>query len=240
MEHHSATYDLAATHFEESLTIWRALGDTRGTAICLGRYAQTEQAHGDLDHAWALLTECQRLFQQLGGQSGLDAAVEVFLAQVARNRGDDAEAIRLFQECLAPLRAQGDTHSVLAALRSLGELTAAQGELARAAVHLQESLSLAWEIDDQPCTTSALDALATVASGQGETARAARLWAAASASRQAQALSISPAEQERIDRAVAAARPALEPGAFGEAWDEGASFTLAQAVAYALGSPPTR
>ena len=88
--------------------------------------------------------------------SGLDAALEVFLAQVAKNRGDEAEAIRQFESCLAPLRAQGDTHSVLAVLRSLGELVAARGEYDRAARCLLESLSLAREIDDQPCSAQAL------------------------------------------------------------------------------------
>ena len=167
LEHHSGNYEQSAACLESSLAIWRQIGDARGLAICLGRYGQLEQARGNFDHAWALLTKCQELFQALGMQSGLDAALEVFLAQVAKDRGDDAEAIRQFESCRPALRAQGDTHSVLAVLRSLGELVAARGEYDRAALYLLESLSLAREIDDRPCSAQALDAMAIIESWEG-------------------------------------------------------------------------
>ena len=61
-----------------------------------------------------------------------------------------------------------------------------------------------------------------------------RLWAASEASREAQGLTISPAEQDRIDQAAAAARTTLEPDAFRDAWEIGGSLSLDEAVAYAL------
>jgi tetratricopeptide (TPR) repeat protein len=230
-------YERGAARFEESIAIWRELRDIRGAAIALARFGQLEQARARFDHAWALLKESQELFQQIGGESGLDTTLSVFLAQVAKNRGDYEQAIPLFEECLADARERGDRHSVGAILRSLGELVQMRGDYLGAAARLQESMRLIHELDDQPCTSTTLDCLGTLALARAEPVRAVRLWGAAEASRESQGLVLSQAERERLDQIIADGRSRLGDDAFAAAWSDGSTMSLDEAVAYALENP---
>jgi predicted ATPase/class 3 adenylate cyclase len=230
-------YEQGAARFEESITIWRELRDIRGAAIALARFGQLEQSRARFDHAWVLLKDSQQLFQQIGGESGLGTTLSVFLAQVAKNRGDYEQAIPLFEECLADARERGDKHSVGSTLRSLGELVQLRGDYVGAATRLHESLRLIHELDDQQCTSTTFDCLGTLALAQGEHIRAVRLWAAAEASRESQGLVLSEAERERLDQIIADGRSRLGDDAFAAAWSDGSEMSAEQAVAYALEEP---
>jgi predicted ATPase/class 3 adenylate cyclase len=238
LAHHVGEYAHAAALLDESIEIWRELGDQRGTAIALARFGQLEQSCGNYDRAWTLLEESRALFREVGAESGIDAPVAVFLAQVAKNRGDHERAISLFEDCLRAALGQGDTHAAASALRSLGELTQMRGDYERAAARLAESLRLLRELDDRSCAGTTLDSLAVLSAAHGDPKRAARLFAAAQASREAQSLTLPPPEQERLNQAAAAARMELDRGAFDAAWAEGRAMTLDQAVAYALNERP--
>jgi predicted ATPase len=205
---HVGEFDRAAALLEDSLEIWRELGDKRGAAVALARFGQLEQSRGDYDRAWMLLEESRRMCPDVGTVSGLDAPLAVYLAQVAKNRGDHARAIPLFEECLGQARARGDRHAASSVLRSLGELTQARGDYERAAEYLRESLLLIRELNDQACALTTLDSLAVLAAARGDSVRAARLFAAAGASRAAQSRSLPSTEQDRLDQAAAHARAA--------------------------------
>jgi predicted ATPase/DNA-binding NarL/FixJ family response regulator len=231
---HVGEYDRAAALLEESVGIWRELGDERGAAVALARLGQLEQSRGDYDRAWMLLEESRRMCPDVGTVSGLDAPRAVYLAQVAKNRGDHARAIPLFEECLGQARARGDRHAASSVLRSLGELTQARGDYERAAGYLRESLLLIRELNDQACALTTLDSLAVLAAARGDSVRAARLFAAAGASRAAQSRSLPSTEQDRLDRAAANARDRLGMATFDTAWSEGRAMTLEQAIGAAL------
>jgi predicted ATPase len=237
LAHHDGEYERSAALLEESIEIWRALGDPRGTAIALARLGQLEQSRGNFDRAWMLLEESRALFRAVGVESGLDAPVAVFLAQVAKNRGDYERAIPLFEDCLRAALEQRDKHAAASAVRSLGELAQAQGDYERAGARLTESLRLLRELGDRPCAGTTLDSLAVLSAAHGAPQQAARLFAAAQASREAQGLTLPPVEQGRLEQAVAAAREGLDRGAFDAAWAEGRAMTLEQAIAYALNEP---
>ena len=227
-------YDRAAALLEESVEIWRELGDNRGAAVALARFGQLEQSRGDYDRAWVLLEESRRLWPDVGTGSGLDAPLAVYLAQVAKNRGDHERAIPLFEECLGLARARGERHAASSALRSLGELMQARGDYESAAGYLRESLMLIRELNDRACALTTLDSLAVLAAARGHAARAARLFAAAGASRAAQGRSLPSTEQDRLDQAAADACARLGRATFGAAWSEGWAMTLEQAIAAAL------
>jgi non-specific serine/threonine protein kinase len=237
LAHHVGEYERAAALLDESVAIWRELGDQRGTAIVLARFGQLEQSRGNYDRAWTLLEESQALFHEVGAESGLDAPVALFLAQVAKNRGDDEWAIPLFEDCLRAALEQGDKHAASSALRSLGELAQARGDNERAGARLAASLRLLRALDDRPCAATTLDSLAVLSAARGDAQRAARLFAAAQASHEAQGLTLPPAEQGRLARAVAVARVGLDRGVFDAAWAEGQAMTLEQAIVYALEEP---
>ena len=230
---HAGEYDRAAALLEESVEIWRELGDNRGAAVALARFGQLEQSRADYDRAWMLLEESRRLCPEVGSGSGLDAPLAVYLAQVAKNRGDDERAIPLFEECLELARKRGERHAASSALRSLGELMQARGDYECAAGYLRESLVLIRELNDRACALTTLDSLAVLAAARGDVARAARLLAAAGASRVAQGRSLPSTEQDRLDQAAnACAR--LGRATFAAAWSEGSAMTLEQAIGVAL------
>ncbi len=230
-------YERAAALFEESIAIWRDLGDKRGTAIALALFGRLEQSRGNYDRAWTLLEESRGLFREIGGESGQDAPLAVFLAQVAKNRGDYERAISLFEECLTLARERGDAHATSSVLRSLGELRQLRGDYGRSATYLRESLILIRELDDRPCAVSTLDSLAVLATARGEPARALRLFAAAEIARQVAAHALPPADRGRLAQAVDAARAQLGPAAIDAACAEGRELSLDQAIAYALETP---
>jgi predicted ATPase/class 3 adenylate cyclase len=233
LTHNGGDYERAAALLEESVSIWRELRDARGAATALARFGQLEQSRGDYERAWTLLEESQRLFQSVGGESGLDAPVAVFLAQLAKDRGDYERAILLFDACLVSARGQGDRHAESSILRSLGELMQLRSSTREAAAHLKESLLLIRDLDDRSCAVTTLDSLAVLVA-QDDPARAVRLFAAAEASRQVPGWSVSPADRERLTAATAAAQARLDPAVSDAAWAEGQAMRLEDAVAYAL------
>src|SRR5207244_2742490 len=80
-----------------------------------------------------------------------------------------------------------------------------------------------------------LEQLASIAAEQRQTIRATRLYAAATALREAiSAPQLEPKLREERDSDLAALRTALSEQAFAAAWADGRAMTFAQAVAYAL------
>src|SRR5262249_43747754 len=116
-------------------------------------------------------------------------------------------------------------------------LALAQGAHARATAHFQESLQLRRELDDPHSIARSVEELAWVAAAQGAAARAARLLGAAAALHERLGLDVHPGWRADHDRALAAARAALDAVAFRAAWAEGAALPLEQVLRDALTAP---
>jgi len=234
LAHHTGDYARAGTLLEEGVSIWREVGgkaDIATALMLLGRLELTEQ---HFERAWSLLSESRDLFREAGGEVIFDAPLAVFMAQVAKERGDHENAIPLFEECLATARAQGDAHTASSVLRSLGELTQLRGDFDQAQTHLAESLRLILALDDRSCAVTSLNSLANLDVERGILERAVRLFAAADAIREANGSDLAPALKDRRDRGVAAARSQLTDTVFESAWAEGSGMSMAAAIGYAL------
>ncbi|MGD0006883.1 MAG: hypothetical protein ABSE06_21915, partial [Anaerolineaceae bacterium] len=132
----------------------------------------------------------------------------------------------------------------------LGRVALSQGEYVRAYAYLQELLL---SLEDKNETFGilslygrslfglkgtaylAINALGILASTQRQARRAATLFGAQAELYEWQKYTLSLAEREEYERALASARAALGDQAFTTAWEEGQRMTLDQAVAYALG-----
>jgi len=234
---HDVDQAMAQAYLEEGLGIWRSLGDDRGMAIALAHLGRLHNSLGDYDRAWSLLQESAELFRGLGGETGLDGPLVLFMAQVAKDRGDFDRARPLFEEMLALSRARGDQHTAASALRSLGELADGLGDYDRASECLRESLVLLRELDDKPCTAVTLDALAQLALLHGRPERAVRLFAAATTLQESIAVDVLvPAARANKERVLAAARAELGDASYRTAWDEARAMSLEQALRFALES----
>ena len=91
------------------------------------------------------------------------------------------------------------------------------------------------ELEDRNGVAQGLECLARVAVGNSAPARAARLWGTAERLREQIGQPMRLNHRPSYNRALAAARAALDDDAFTVAWCEGREMTLEDAVNYALG-----
>jgi predicted ATPase/class 3 adenylate cyclase len=167
---HQADNARAGALLEESVALFRGLGDTAGIArsqLFLGIVAAYQ---GDSTRATALLEESLSFFRELGDTWGMARSLNN-LGIVANSRRDQ-RAPALFEECLALSRESGDTRSIQMALHNLGYLAHRQGDHQRAGRLLQESLSLSRELGDKRGIARSLHNLGIVELERGDYARA--------------------------------------------------------------------
>ena len=167
-------YARAAALHEQSLALYRQVGDQVGVAGSLHDLGNVAQEQGDYARAAALHEQSLALRRALGDQRGTAGSLHDLGTQ-AREQGDYARAAALHEQSLALRRALGDQRGTAASLHGLGDVAREQGDYARAAALLQESLALYRQVGDQMGTAGSLDSLGDVAHDQGDYARAAVL-----------------------------------------------------------------
>jgi hypothetical protein len=82
--------DVARARTEESLGVWRELGDRQNTANALSTAARLARDEGDHAAARACLTESLETFKELGDRRGIAFALEGFAGLAA----DQAQSLR--------------------------------------------------------------------------------------------------------------------------------------------------
>jgi predicted ATPase/class 3 adenylate cyclase len=229
----------ARSLYEESLAIWRDLGDRQEIAngfYTLGRLALDEE---DLETASSLIEESLARLTELGNQRGISVALNG-LGIIAMHRGDYERARSLYEQVTAIRRELGDRSLLSWSIFGLGWVAVRQGDWSAARAHYLESLAIQNELGIRAGLPTWFDALARIAAAEGAPERAARLFGAAEALRDAMGmLRSAPVDRADYERDVAAARAQLDETAFSAAWAEGRAMTPDQAVADALGDGPT-
>lgn len=156
----------ARSRLEESLALWRELGDRLGCAYTLARLGTVLKLQGDLVVAHGLLEESVALFREGGDKWGL--ALALFgLEEVVTSEGDLPSAHSWLQESLALWREVGDTWGLALALGGLGEVMRYQGDYEQAAKFYDESLVLFRHLDNKWRIAYVLHNLGHVARAQG-------------------------------------------------------------------------
>jgi non-specific serine/threonine protein kinase len=229
--------DLARSHLEESVAIFRERGDARRLATMLHRLGQVVHRRGAAAAAAELHEEALALARAAGDDYTVAFAL-VGLGNVALEQGGRADARGYYDEALALRRRLGHTWGVAHALNSLADLARAEGDNARAADLLRECLVLRRAIGDRGNLVLTLGELAGTNAALGQPARAARLFGAAEALRERTGVRLaSPADRAEADRRAAHACAALGASEFAAAWAAGQRMTLEEAVTYALDHP---
>ena len=95
-----ARYDEAREHYETSLKIDQALGDTRGAAVDLGQLGTLAQKQGNLAEARRRHTEARTAFRNFG-EPQMEGVAWHQLGMVAEETKDWEEAERCYKESLA-------------------------------------------------------------------------------------------------------------------------------------------
>jgi len=230
--HARGDYEQAARLYEESLELARSMRNEQGIANALGNLANVAGDAGDYERATILYEDSLGRFRTLGDAWGT-AQLLNNLAVLAQWQGDDARAHGRAQESLALRREMGDEQGIAESLCTLGNVARHRGDDTAAGALYRESVVLARRIGDRRDIAVSLEGLAALAHGRGRTRRAVRLWAVASAIRDAMGTPRHALERGDYDQTLSAAKAALGDNLFAAAWAEGGSMALEEAVEWA-------
>ena len=218
-------YAIARSRLEQSLAVYRELGDRLGIAWTANTLGEVLLMQNELAAARACLDESLAIARELGETAGIGWALN-HLGHVALRRGDLEQARQLQQASLEAFESQGATERGLAwALHDLGEIALAASDAPLARQFLIRSIEKANHAKDGAVIAWCLAGLAGVATLTGEPGQGAWFWGAAEALRQRGALREAPAGAATHARLQTEARAQIGEEVFASAWANGRSAT---------------
>jgi predicted ATPase/DNA-binding CsgD family transcriptional regulator len=241
--HRNADYSagdqvVARSRMQESVEIYRELGDGPRTAAVLWDLGRLSNEAGDWETARSSLEESVELERRAGNERGV-ALARSSLGFTALLRGEHGPARAHVEESLRVLQELGSTDEAKRCLLFLGHLACDQGDYAAARARFAEMMEDA-VVERNPWTAPfVLMAYAHLAAKEGQAARALRLAGAADAMQQTVGTSLGPAYQAYLRRDLERAWRALGEEEGAAAWEHGRAMTLEEAVAHALDEPAT-
>jgi tetratricopeptide (TPR) repeat protein len=157
---------------QESLALFRKLGDIRGIALSLDRLGMAAWRRGNFSAARSLMEEDLALFKELRDQDRV--AWSLFTLGLLNNKqGEYSKAHTLLEESLTLFRKLGNKRGVAASLTQLaGTLFVSQSNSTLIYPLLEEGLSLDREVGDKEGMAVSSLLLAWVALKQGDVATA--------------------------------------------------------------------
>ncbi len=221
----------------ESLALYHSVGHLRGQADALRDLARMAHGAGDLTRSLVLLEESLSLFRQLQDEGGALWAL-LILGEVYFDREEVANAATYVQESVDLARRLNDRMALGFALQSLGKAELLHNQLPDLArQHFAESITIFEELNIDYGVWQGIIGHARVAATVGAADWAVRWCASVEALSTARDWSPStwtPEQYHCYERALAAARPALDHAAFDAAWETGRALTLDQVIAETL------
>ena len=230
---YQSDYERAWARYDDAQRLYDALGDEENCAGALLNLGIVADAQGDYERAAELYEASLTLARGLEHESSVIAFVLENMGNLARRRGDAAQARTFLEESLALRRAYGDTFGIAKVLAALSVLLREQGDAEQALTRYHESLALSVAAGYARPLALSLEGIAAIAVEQGQAERAARLAGAAAALRQHSGMSPEPEERADSDQTVAAAQAVLGDAAFAAAWAQGHVLQPEQAMAEA-------
>jgi predicted ATPase/class 3 adenylate cyclase len=219
---------------EEALSLHRELGDAWGIALSLMILGGQATEEGDPATAVPLFEESVRRFRDLGDERyGLMAASN--LAWAYEELGDRERARAQHEEVLRGARALNVEEQQAHSLLELAMLSLGERRVADAVSPLRESLVLWHQRGNTLWVATNLIHVAAALSLRGEPREATAVLSAGEAIR-ARIGNRSAWLDERREEALATLRSELDERGFEEAWAQGNTMKIDEAVAYALAS----
>jgi predicted ATPase/transcriptional regulator with XRE-family HTH domain len=167
-------YERAAPLAEQSLGLWRQLGQVGNSSVALNTLAHVARRDGDAARHKALCRASLDLCRAQGDTRGT-AAVLSWLSSQHRAEGDLEGASALLEESLRLFQATSSVGGIAYVLLHMGGVARARGDSARAETLTEESLRLYRSLGDDGDVAYATGALAGLAAEIGDGPRARRL-----------------------------------------------------------------
>ena len=164
------------TLFEESLRLFRALGDAAGIAAVVSDLGSIAQTYGNYSQARAYYDERLALCREHGDYSGEISSL-IRLGYLAIDESDEQQAGTLFQESLRLARAINNAHHIAQIRVGLGIVSQRRGAPDEAAAHYAEALAQLRGLEQSGLLVLSLLNLAELAFQRGELAEATTRYA---------------------------------------------------------------
>ena len=164
----------ARDRLEESVALWRELGDRRQIAYTLQILGLLALSQGEAATARARLQEGVALFREMGDRWGL--AVLLYCLGDATIGADPTAARALYEESLTLSRQLGDPWVIAFPLTSLAHLALHEGDYATARARGEEALAMRRQLEDAWLIAVSLTSLGAVARCAGDDEQAAKLY----------------------------------------------------------------
>lgn len=204
---------------EDSLRIYRDIGDERGVMRVLNGLGQSASFRGNYAQAEALWTECLDIARRV--QDTATATMLMNLGIVAHLQHDNKRAQMYLAESRQLAEEHGDVRIVALVLGNLGQVAMSDGDQGRAAELYTESLKSAWELGLQTEAALILEYLGEARTALGEDETAARLFGMAEALREDIGARRPGDDQPDYDAATATLRARMGDEAFATAFAAG-------------------
>jgi predicted ATPase/DNA-binding SARP family transcriptional activator len=169
-----ADFDAQRACQQESLAIWRSLGDDAQVARCLGDLGSAAHIRGEYTEALAMYTEALELADR-AGDAQLMARCLSGLGRLALHQDDLALATDYYTESMARFNQIGDLRRATLILGNLGVVALNQAEFDLARTRFAEHLGNARKLGDRKLIGGALTNLGMVAYNTGDLDNAARM-----------------------------------------------------------------
>ena len=215
-------YDRAVALCEESLALYERMGHTKGTSGPLRELGVVAYHRGDYERAVRLSEHALEVAREFGSTFGAGLATCSLLE----------ESLTFLRRKPYPLRVANALANTLA---RLGSIECELGRDARAVELYRESLSLGQKFGFVHHVIGPLEGMARVAVVRDRPEMAARLLGTSAALRDEMGIPLTLVERTDHDDAVNRACTELGANAFEEAWAEGYTMSLEEAITSTMG-----
>ena len=156
---------------EESLDIFRELGNRAGEAYDLESMAYLSKVFGDFEAACRLAEDSLAILREIGDKKRIANSLYL-LGQVHHMQSDDEAARTYYEEALEAHKEAGNRQGVAYALNNLGLLAYYVGDLSTARARYEESLAISRELGDTHTMVMWIQNLGGVSLAEGDHAKA--------------------------------------------------------------------
>jgi tetratricopeptide (TPR) repeat protein len=218
---------------DEALTVAEQTGEQADISSVLALLGAIALATANDEQAARSFTESYVAARRAADPLALGLAL-LNLGELARKRGDLAQATDLLEEALSHVRSIDLTWGIVNILTLLGHLARQQQDYERARAYYRESLAIYEQLGNATYTAWCLEGIAAMTCAEGRYQQATRLSGAAAALRAMAQTPLPPTEQEDVDKVILTARAELPEQVFQAEWQSGSQMSQTQAIAYAL------
>jgi predicted ATPase/DNA-binding CsgD family transcriptional regulator len=213
----------------QSLELRRELGDKYGIASSLSNLGAAAISLNDYRRALPYLEESLEIRRELGDTWGVALSLNNLGAGMVYLK-DYPKAFSYHRQSLGIRRGLGDKWGMAVSLANMAQVAFFLGNWDEAYDFSRESLALRQELDDKLGIAVALEIFARLAAAQTQFELAARLLGAAASLRDKHNLPLEPYDMEDHAQLLATIKAELSRRSFELAWEEGRSFSQAQAI----------